>query len=408
MLAGNNNSILQLHKKVNPEYLFFYQRWQEMLESRTLDMYQYNILNSCVACIELADVIDKTISGLLTARQNVDDAKWEAFEILKTDDILIKYDKPLHNTLLRILSTKFDSKQRGEAIEDKNSSFFISLNRLKYQLATPVRILRSKYLGYILQELKADIDEKNYKQIERHMAMIISQCIFLGWSAKGLFLLSAILEGNSSLEDKWIRFTEKVSNEVNNTFEVYYSIKIETRRGTTTENIREVISSLGLNLKKGNEVSQDYPEQQHLNSKISSETNYIVVSITSTDLFTAALSAINLLNSRLSVATFYNTISPWIASTPQIVVYDISNDLAESLTITDVFKTYDYIDSNNNVFADTNRILNDPNKIQIMNRLHAAFSYTNLSRSSYFQETKYISLWIAIESMMRTGQYAKH
>ena len=40
-----------------------------------------------------------------------------------------------------------------------------------------------------------------------------------------------------------------------------------------------------------------------------------------------------------------------------------------------------------------------------MNRLHAAFSYTNLSRSSYFQETKYISLWIAIESVMRTGQY---
>lgn len=41
-----------------------------------------------------------------------------------------------------------------------------------------------------------------------------------------------------------------------------------------------------------------------------------------------------------------------------------------------------------------------------MTRLHAAFSYTNLSRTSLFQETKYISLWIAIESVMRTGQYS--
>ena len=42
-------------------------------------------------------------------------------------------------------------------------------------------------MKYLLQELKADIDSKNYKQIGRHMAMVISQCIQMGWSAKGLF-----------------------------------------------------------------------------------------------------------------------------------------------------------------------------------------------------------------------------
>ena len=121
MLAGSNNRALQYKKSMKS--CCFYQRWSEMLESRTLDMYQYNILNSCVACIELADVIDKTLSGLLTSRQNVDDVKSEAFEILKADDVIEKYNKPLHNTLLRILSTKIDSKQRNEPIEDKNSAF---------------------------------------------------------------------------------------------------------------------------------------------------------------------------------------------------------------------------------------------------------------------------------------------
>ncbi len=405
MLSGTNNHVLQYYKHVTPEHLFFYQRWQEMLESKTLDMYQYNILNSCVACIELADVIDKTLSGLFTSRQNIDDAKAEALEIIRVDDVLEKYDKPLRNTLLRIMSSKIDSKQRGEAIEDKNSTFYITVNRLGYQLATPIKTLKRTYIGYILQELKADIDSQNYKQIEKHMAMIISQCIFMGWSAKGLFLLSTCLEGDASPEDKWCRFTESLSVRSDSTFEVYYGIKIETRRGITPDSVREIVCSLGLNIKKGNTIRDDNPARQNLYSKVNSDSNYIVITINATDLYSAALSAINILNSRLSVATFYNTISPWIANSPQIIVYDVRNSLAESLTITDVFRTYDYIDSNNNVFEDTKNILNNPTKAKIMNRLHAAFAYTNLSRASYFQETKYISLWIAIESMMRTGQY---
>ena len=405
MLPNSNNRALQ-NRGVNEEVFFFYQRWQEFVESRTLDMYQYNILNSCVAGIELADVIDKTLSGLLTSRQNIDDSKAEALELLKADDVLEKHNKPLRNTLLRILSTKIDSKSRGESIEDKNSSFYISLNRLKYQLKTPVRMLANNYITYLLDELRADIGINNYALMEKHMAMVISQCIYRGWSARGLLLLSKLFEGSNTLEEKWNCFAQKLQINTENQFEIYYSIKMETRSGITSESIREVISSLGLDLKKGNQIIDGNAARQNLYNKISSTTNYIAVSINATDLYAAALSSINLLNSRLSVATFYNIVSPWIASSPQIVIYSVTDNLAEALTMTDVFKTYDYIDSNNNVFSDTNRILINAEKVQIMNKLNAAFSYTNLSRSSFFQETKYISLWIAIESVMRTGQYS--
>lgn len=405
MLARNNNDRLQKYKNINDDYLFFYQRWQEMLESKTLDMYQYNILNSCVACIELDDVIDKTISGLFTSRQNIDDAKAETLEILKLDDVLEKHNKLLHITLLRILGTKVGKKDRTEAIEDRRSSFFISLKRLKYQLESPIRILKNVYTEYILIELKRDIDNRDYRQIEYHMNMAISQCIFEGWSSKGLFLLSKILEGDANKEAKWNRFSAKLTSKSDNSFEVYYSIRIKTGRGINPTSVREVIRSLDLDLKRGSEINQNVHNCHNLYTKINSDTNYIVKTINSTDLYSAALSAINILNSRLSVATFYNIIDPWIASSPQIIIYDTVNNLAESLAITDVFKTYDYIDSNNNIFEDTKSIINDPNKIQVMNKLHAAFAYTNLSRASYFQETKYISLWIAIESMMNTGLY---
>ena len=48
MLSNSNDSRLR-QKNVDNKYIFFFQRWQELLESRTLDMYQYNILNTYVA-----------------------------------------------------------------------------------------------------------------------------------------------------------------------------------------------------------------------------------------------------------------------------------------------------------------------------------------------------------------------
>ena len=108
MLSNSNDYRLQ-QRHVDEKYIFFYQRWQELLESRTLDMYQYNILNSCVACIELSDVIEKTMSGLLTSRINVDDCKEEALTIVRCDQILEKHNRPLKNLLLRILGVTVKS-----------------------------------------------------------------------------------------------------------------------------------------------------------------------------------------------------------------------------------------------------------------------------------------------------------
>lgn len=70
------------------------------------------------------------------------------------------------------------------------------------------------------------------------------------------------------------------------------------------------------------------------------------------------------------------------------------------------FSRYDYIDSHNSIFEDTNQIFTDQTKNEIATKIGAAFAYTSLSRSALFQETKYISLWIALESLMRTGQYS--
>jgi hypothetical protein len=218
-------------------------------------------------------------------------------------------------------------------------------------------------------------------------------------------MLSRLFEGEMTLEQKWHNFVKRVSLQEKDDFQVYFSIKIETRQGITSKDVRKIINSLGMKVLKGTEIIQSNTGVDILNSKLDSSKYYIVDELSATDIYSATITAINQLNRRISVATFYNTISPWIAYSPQIVVFSKKNNMVESLKLTDVFKTYDYVDSTNNVFEDTKNILIDSDKSHIMNRLHSAFSYTNLSRTSLFQETKYISLWIAIESVMRTRQY---
>lgn len=406
MLSNSNDHRLQ-QRHVDEKYIFFYQRWQELLESRTLDMYQYNILNSCVACIELSDVIEKTMSGLLTSRINVDDCKEEALTIVRCDQILEKHNRPLKNLLLRILGGKIEGKSRGDILDDKNGAQYISLNRLKFQLKSPICQLKEHYLEYILRELKDSLDAQNKPWTEMCMKALISQCIFMGWSAKGLFLLSELFESEKSAPEQWRSFENQITTGGNTEFQVYYSIKLETRSGMGADNVRDVIRAVGFNINTGREIIADADENKtDLYSKLNAETTYIISEISAPDLYSGVLAVINTLNSKLSIATFYNTISPWIANTPQIVVYNDATHMATALRLTDIFRTYDYIDSNNGVFEDTNRIFTDTSKEHITTKLSAAFAYTNLSRSSLFQETKYISLWIALESVMRTGQYS--
>lgn len=405
MLARSNDAQLQQRYRIDSKYIFFYQRWKEMLDNRTLDMYQYNILNSYVACIELSDVIDKTMSGLLTSRQNIDDCKEETLLIVKTDEILKKCNRPLQITLIRILATKIDGKSRTESIDDKNNAQYISLNRLKYQLKTPIRQLKELYLMYIMNSLKESLDTCDNSKVEEYINYLISQCIFDGWSARGLYQLSDYFCGDKSEEEKWENFKNRVVKDREKTFDIYYSLKIETFPGLDAGKIREIIGSLGLQIEIGNKIIGKSDDRSDLHSKLSPHTTYLMLNVNAPDVYAGVLSAINILNAKLSIATFYNIISPWIANSPEIIVCDTSSKSTVNLKLTDIFKTYDYIDSHNNIFQDTNCIFKDASKHEIQTKIGAAFAYTSLSRSALFQETKFISLWIALESLMRTGHY---
>lgn len=405
MLKGTNDNILQ-KLGIDQSHYFFYQRWLELLELKTLDMYQYNILNTCVALDEFQNVIEKTIDGVFLSRQNIDDAQAETLSLLKDDDILNKYNYHLKTMLLKLVASKIDSK-RMDGDEIKKSAFITSLNRIKHALKTPCSILRDNYLKYILNILEEDINRNDNRNMQKHMSILISQCLFMGWSSKGLLNLAGIFKKNQSVHDKWEEFKTCISKVDLDKFTIYYGVRLEASKKVRVSDTIQTVQDLGITIKKGQDINKSIINSLDMlpSSILKADSYYAVIDVYAKDEYSAVFNAINKLNSKISIATFYNTIDPWIASNPkQIYVFDYKGASTMQIKMTEVFKTYDYLDSANNTFYDTKNIMKGNNR-DLINKLNPVFAYTNLSRASIFQETKFITLWIALESIMKTGFY---
>lgn len=98
MLRGQNDEVL-IQKNVNEIVIPFYQIWQEMVNEKTMDIYQYRILTSLSALEELADVLRKTMAGIFTNDANIESCREETLYILNSDMIMEKYYKAIANRL---------------------------------------------------------------------------------------------------------------------------------------------------------------------------------------------------------------------------------------------------------------------------------------------------------------------
>ena len=172
MLKNSNNQELR-NQNIDEKLIPFVQVWQEMLYTSTLDVYQYRILNSLTALIELDVVIKKTIDGLYITNHNIDCCKQETLQIINKDPVLKKYEREVLNRLRTHLGKKTDKIHEQKA--------------LSYQVKYAIHKLKSNYLKNLFEELYQSISAQNYELIIEYSNSVISQCINNGWSARALF-----------------------------------------------------------------------------------------------------------------------------------------------------------------------------------------------------------------------------
>ena len=160
------------HKKVDSKYMFFIQLWHELLDVRTIDTYQYKLLNSYSALCELITVIEKTFLGLFTTSHNITECVDECAQIIKNDEIIKKHSLLLWRSLVNHLNIK---------PKDKNEQL-----ALKFQVEYALSVLKENYSEWINNELKSAINNDQKEQIIYCSKALISQCIYNGWSTQSL------------------------------------------------------------------------------------------------------------------------------------------------------------------------------------------------------------------------------
>ena len=151
MLKGSNNQQL-LQRGIKEEVVVFYQMWQELVNSKTLDVYQYRVLTSLSAIEEMIQVLNKTLAGLLVNDANIEACREETMHILNHDPVMSKYYKPVLNRLLHSLGNKPKTDAEKQ--------------RLKYQLKYLSESIEVSYLENALKNVYSGIQNGKIEDIE--------------------------------------------------------------------------------------------------------------------------------------------------------------------------------------------------------------------------------------------------
>lgn len=385
-----NDSFLKKKGVTGEGLIFFYQRWSELLNSKTLDSYQYQILNTHVALIELLEVINGIHDDKIHIA-NLTDCINETLILLQNDDILNVNAIGLKNRLLHHLGSS------------KNKKLNEATHRLKYQIQYCLAQIDSFYLDWIFIILKDAISENNFELIDKYSSYLVSECIYIGWSVKTLYNLRNIFEDTTPFDEKWVNFINKIKSDPQ---DFQFNFKFEQAKGIAPEDMAKLREQElnGLEILLGSEIISNNPQIPALSSKISAEHFYIVCNGSGYDVQSTVLQALEKINHELNIFAFYKIIAPWLLKVPIIVV--IESDRVTNLNISTLFEVNDYVDNSIKIFQTAQRVLNNGNLSKdTYNKLQGTFLYYNLAQLSFFQEVKFLNLWVALESFVRTGQH---
>lgn len=390
MLREQNDGLLR-QKGVDEKVVPFYQIWQELVNEKTMDIYQYRILTSLSALEELAEVLRKTLAGIFINDANIESCREETLYILNTDMILEKYYRAIVNRLKYCLGQK-----------PKNDA---EKTRLYALVKYTVTEIMPKYELYAVEELKASILEGNLNEISMYANIVASQAAHNGWSSQALNDLLRFFRENKTFDEQWSLFEETILDTEQKGHEVLIHIPFRNQRNGDDLDTLGILRNLGLETYTYRQLNTEFGEINDISSLLNAGKRYFRVQVLAFDVYAAAHKAIRKISDLLNLGSFYNLVSAWNLSAVSFVVINKANKYHKAFNAEQLYKTYDYLDSSGKVFEYTKNIFIDDNKRALREKLTGTFGYANISRASLFQEEKYMNLWVALESLARTRMY---
>ena len=386
----NDAELVDVHEK----YRLLFLLWKELTDYRTMDSYQYRVMNSLNILQELVDEINNRLCRYSITNHGVIECKVEASDIISKDSTIKTHFPQVYGQLLKHLNQKVETD--------------MELKALKYQIEYYYDLISKEYLTYLFDDLELSIDYSNHKEITMLVNMLISICVCLGWSIQALNSVVDELKGSAYSKDKWLSFKTLVTNQATKEFIVFIPLKLDYKYANTDKNtlvnkVHAEIKSMGIDVCYKCKIGSKYPQ---VISYLNDNSPYMVVTVDGFDPFSACYSAINKCSNALNLLSFFNYTEAWNVKNNVFMVCDSSNTVVSLVKERKLFSTYDYLESSQKIYSATKDLVgsNDPNT-SVKNKLISSFSYANHAKAAVLQEEKLMNLWVALESLCRSDVY---
>lgn len=377
---------------VHEKYHLLFQVWKELTDLRTMDSYQYRMMNSLSSLHELNTVIEQKLNRYVNTNHSVDECKEEA-ALLIGKDIVIKEHFP---AITGILNKHLHQKTETDA----------QLRALQHQITYCYNIVSKNYIQLLVAALEKDIDETNKAGIINKANMIISYCAWIGWSTQALYQLVDLLSGSVSDETKWTVFLDKILSDQADNYVVF--IPMLLRYKSTGLEKREMkartqkeISDLGIPVRTRESLLEAYVISDDSDNR---HDHYFEISVTAFDYYAACYNAIDKCADALNVLSFYNYIEAWDTQNMVFVAYNTQSKTKKQIKEQKLFFTYEYLESSQRIYKASKRLFLSPSTL-INKKLRATYAYVNIGRGSRSQEEQFMNLWVALESLCRSSVY---
>lgn len=393
-MKKNTNNAQLLAKGVPSECLFMYQRWIEMLDLHTMDTYQYRVMNSYVAMTELIDNLESRISGIHTTDYNVVNNIAEIREILSKDIVLEKNE----NVFFSMVQRLFRELEKKDKLADSEKKSIL------YKLKYFVKKISTSYFFQIIEELHIAISDATNDKIDILVGILVSQCIFLKWSTQALYGLVSVFEGVGEFREKWERFVSTITRD-DEPFYVFINLPITREIAENWQGEKGTFAMLGLSIYSTEEILIDHADVSGELQRLCSSRKYARFEVKAKDKYASAYKGISRLSEGINVASFFALLKPWDVQTARIITLHKENRNVSLIESKYLYATHEYVQRSRTLLRKTTELISGQPNSKIVNLLKSSFSYANMSRASFFQEEKYLNLWVALEALVQSAHY---
>ncbi|HBR35130.1 MAG TPA: hypothetical protein DD734_10880 [Firmicutes bacterium] len=382
MLPGDNNDKLKRSGINTQAKRVFVQRWLELIYFQTIDSHSVKLLNSNGVLLELTNVIESTLKNEIGSIHLT--AVWEeAREIIASDKILDKYELSLKSSLLKLLG-KCPGAQKTDELE-----------HVLHKLAPLKKILETGYFAWLLNSLDSAL-AKNDSDMVYYLTGILASELSYRRNPESLFLMGVRLKKDGFTDSAWNSFKCQIQpgSQVMGVF-CPFSGQPKT--------LKQFENKLSIALIPKNEVINRNPCIEDLlnDNPVLMSSYYLFVATEAEDYQTAAFQAYDVFNEAIDVINLFQRDKIHIKNHLIVENHSVPNAIKQITGPSGPQRIQSSLGGGNSLPIIIQYLNNTNADERIITRLKSVIQYIRLSDTAHSQATRFINLWVALESLVR-------